>query len=286
MRVEIMAVPFDSGMRDTRMGRGPGHLLQLGIVERLQQISVDVDVRSVEPAADVFPTEIRMALELQRAAAHAVAGAHERGSFPLVLSGNCNIAVGVVSGVRAVQGRSPAVCWFDAHADFNTPESTIGGFLDGMAVSMLTGHCWHEMTAQVPGFVPVPEAQVLMIGTRDVDPLERELLVASSVRVATRAADPGKDVDAIVTAAGGPAMYLHLDLDSIDAREGRANGYAVSGGLSRSDLFAAIDAIVSRAALCAASITAYDPGCDADDRIGHLAIEAAIRIVEGARSLA
>jgi arginase len=201
-----------------------------------------------------------------------------------VLSGNCNIAVGVVAGIRSVRRASPVVCWFDAHADFNTPETTIGGFLDGMAVSMLTGHCWRELAAQVPGFAPVPDAHVLMIGTRDVDPLERDLLEASSIRIAARPADPGADVDAIIAAARAPDLYLHLDLDTLDVREGRANGFALSGGLSRSDLLAAIDAIGSRGAIRAAAITAYDPVCDTGEGIGRIAIEAATRIAGAARA--
>jgi arginase len=271
-------------MRDARMGRGPGHLLALGLAERIRELVANVDVSFVEPAPDIFPTEIRMALELQRVVAAAVSTALERRSFVLVLSGNCNLAVGVTGGVRAARGASPAVCWFDAHADFNTPESTIGGFLDGMSVSMLTGHCWHELTGQVPGFAPVPEAQVLTIGTRDVDPLERDLLVASSIRVCAGLANLSTDVESVVAAAGTPDVYLHLDLDSIDASEGRANGFAVSGGLSRSDLLAAIETIGSSGKLCAASITAYDPDCDTDDRIGRLAIDAAAHIVGAARA--
>lgn len=277
-------MPFDSGLRDTRMGRGPGQLLALGIAERLQTLGADVRIRHVEPPADVFPSEIRMALELQRAVASAVSDAAQRAVFPLVLSGNCNVAVGVVAGIRSVRRASPAVCWFDAHADFNTPESTIGGFLDGMAVSMLTGHCWRELTAQVPGFEPVLDAQVLMLGIRDVDPLERDLLEASSIRIAMRPAAPSADVDAIIAASGAADLYLHLDLDTLDEHEGRANGFAVSGGLSRSDLLAAIDAIGSRGAIRAAAITAYDPACDTDERIGRIAIEAAMRIVGAARA--
>jgi arginase len=284
VKVEVIAVPFDSGLRDSRMGLGPNHLLTLGLSDQLQALGAEVRVCHMEPPLDVYPSEIRMALELQRAVAHAVSDAQRRGFFPLVLSGNCNVAVGVVAAVRAARGSSPAVCWFDAHADFNTPETTIGGFLDGMAVSMLTGHCWRELTAQVPGFAPIPEAHVLMLGTRDVDPLERDLLQASSIRIATLPAQPEADVDAIIAAAGTPDLYLHLDLDALDASEGRANGYAVSGGLSRSDLFAAIDAIGSRGSIRAASITAYDPACDTDDRIGRIAIEAAKRIVGAARS--
>jgi arginase len=76
---------------------------------------------------------------------------------------------------------------------------------------------------------------------------------------------------------------LHLDLDSLDASEGRANGYAAPGGLSRADLLATIDDIGSRATIRAASITAYDPECDTGDRIGRIAIAAAMHIVRAAR---
>jgi arginase len=284
VRVEILVVPFDSGLRDTRMGLGPARLLQLGLGAQLEAVGFEVERRNVEPSPGVFPSEIRMALELQRAVARAVSDALEREAFPLVLSGNCNVAVGVVGGIRAARGSSPAVCWFDAHADFNTPESTVGGFLDGMAVSMLTGNCWRELTGQVHGFAPVPESQVLLIGARDLDPLERDLLDASSIRSATQPASIESDVDTITNAAHSSEVYLHLDLDSLDVSEGRANGYAAPGGLSRTDLVSVIDAIRSRATVCAASITAYDPECDTDDRIARIAIEAALRILGATRS--
>jgi arginase len=220
-----------------------------------------------------------MAHELHRAVATAVSSALERKSFPLVLSGNCNVAVGVVAGMRTARVASPAVCWFDAHADFNTPETTIGGFLDGMAVSMIAGKCWRELTAQVPGFVPIPETQILMIGTRDIDPLEREMLEASAIRVATRPASIAADVEAIIASAKTTDSYLHVDLDSLDASEGSANGFAVSGGLTRSQLLDSVDTIGARSRIRAVTISAYDPDCDSDDRIGHIAIEVAARIL-------
>jgi arginase len=266
-------VPFDSGMRDTRMGLGPARLLQLGLEAQLRALGLEVERRDVEPSSAVFPSEIRMALELQCTVAGAVSDALERDAFPLVLAGNCNVAVGVVGGIRAVRGSSPAVCWFDAHADFNTPESTIGGFLDGMSVSMLTGNCWRELTAQVPGFAPVAESQVLLIGARDLDPLERDLLDASAICRALQPANIESDVNAVTNAA-----------HSSEVSEGRANGYAAPGGLSRIDLVSVIDAIRSRATVCAASITAYDPECDSENRIGHIAIEAASRILGASRT--
>lgn len=278
MNTEIIVVPFDSGLRAKRMGRGPNCLLELGLGERLQAIGADVRIQHVEPPPDVFPSEIRMAHELHLAVAAAVSGALERKSFPLVLSGNCNVAVGVVAGMQMARRSSPAVFWFDAHADFNTPESTIGGFLDGMAVSMIAGHCWRALIAQVPGFVPIPESQILMIGTRDIDPLERALLDASDIRVAMRPTDIREEVDAIIAPMKSPDSYVHVDLDSLDAGEGRANVFAAANGITRSELLDCVDAIGTRAPIVAATLSAFDPACDVDGRIGRIAMEVAERL--------
>lgn len=279
MRAELILVPFDSGLRDRRTGRGPNRLLELGLGERLQALGADVTIIHMEPPPDVFPTEIRIAHEMHRAVAAAVSGALERNAFPLVLSGNCNSAVGVVAGMRTVRRAPPAVCWFDAHADFNTPETTIGGFLDGMSVSMIAGACWRELTAQVPGFAPIPESQILMIGTRDIDPLERKLLESSAIRVAPRPKDIRADVEAVVAAAKTRDSYVHVDLDSLDTSEGNANVFAVAGGLTRTDLLDSVDTIGACSRIRAATISAYDPECDSDGRIGRIAIEVAARLL-------
>jgi arginase len=78
---------------------------------------------------------------------------------------------------------SRAVFWFDAHANVNTPETTRSGFLDGMALATAMGWCWRPMTGAVPGFESVPEAAVPLLGARDFDPPETELLSRSAVRV-------------------------------------------------------------------------------------------------------
>lgn len=285
MNVDLITVPFDSGMRDTRMGRGPAHLIELGLIDELRSLDAHARVARAEPPVDVFPSETRMAFELQRGVARAVADALARRSFPLVLSGNCNTAVGTVAALRAARERSPAVCWFDAHADFNTPDTTMGGFLDGMSVSMLTGHCWRALTAQVDGFAPTPDANVLLIGVRDVDPLEQELLDHSAVRVAATPATIAGDIDALAARSGSADVYLHLDLDVLDASEGCANSYAIANGLSRASLSSAIDAIGARFRIGAAAITAYDPACDTTGSVGRIAIDAALRIVRAAASL-
>ena len=122
--------------------------------------------------------EATACFELMGLISERVAAARADGAFPVVLSGSCFASVGVVSGMEEA---APGVVWFDAHSDFNTPDITIEGYLDGMGMSILTGGSWQAMAAQVPGFRPVPESAAMLVGARDFDPLEKVHLDESAV---------------------------------------------------------------------------------------------------------
>jgi len=134
------------------MGAGPLHLLESRLDTQLEEAGHHVTVRTLDLAPGLRATEVAAAFELSRAVAHAVAAAISSGAFPLVLSGNCGpAALGCIGGLS---GR-PNVFWVDAHADFNTPETTVSGFLDGMALATLTGRCWSHFAQNIPGFAAV-----------------------------------------------------------------------------------------------------------------------------------
>lgn len=131
------------------MGRGPdAAFLAGGLVERLEGAGHSVDVRVVE-TSNVFPTEVGTAFALNRQIAVHVHDAAARGEFPLILTGNCISSVGGLAGLDAA---NLGVLWFDAHADFNTPETTTTGFLDGMALAVAGGQCWIRLAASIPTF--------------------------------------------------------------------------------------------------------------------------------------
>src|SRR4030095_6884769 len=155
--------------------------------------------------------------------------------------GNCGSSLGTMSGVHAATPNDSSaigVIWLDAHADFNTPETTTTGFLDGMALAALTGKCWHGLTATIPGFRPVSDAHVVLVGARDIDPAEEQLLASSRVmrvEAARMQADgAGAALDTALTelARHVSRVYLHIDLDVHEPSEAQANQYAVPGGLS------------------------------------------------------
>lgn len=274
MNVDLLLVPYDTALRGWRMGAGPERLVAAGLISRLEALGYAVTSSVVEPKRDV-PAEIGTAFELMRAVARRVRAAVDGGRFPLVLSGNCNTAPGTLAGLAPA---SRAVFWFDAHADCNTPETTTSGFLDGMALATSLGWCWRELTGTIPGFQPVADHTVLLLGTRDVDPLERDLLARSAVRVlppdVLRHGGLTRELASVCQHA--EIAYVHCDLDALDPSEGQANPFPVAGGLTVAEIESAVRAIGRSVPLRAAAVTAYAPEYDTDERIARTAL----RIIE------
>jgi arginase len=276
--IQILAVPYDSGNRGARMGAGPEALLDAGLEKALRDRGHTVRTKIAELTKGSWNAEIQTGFELMRMLATEVRAARESNRLPIVLAGNCNTAVGTLAGLGS---ESTAVAWFDAHADFNTPETTSSGFLDGTAVAIITGRCWAQLARTVPDFSPVADDRVCLIGTRDIDPLERDLLEASLVDVV----DPthlrttlGPTLDRIRTNVED--MYVHLDLDALDATVARANSFALSGGLTLEDAEYSLSEIRARFRTAGITLSAYDPDGDRDG----IAAGAAIRLIASAAS--
>lgn len=281
MKLTIFQVPYDSGHHAERMGRGPLHLVDGGLVERLRDGGHDVELAPI--LLDGFLTEVASAVAIQRRLALAVADARRCGRLPVVLAGNCNTAVGTLAGVGPA---TTGVVWFDAHGDFNTPETSPSGFFDGMALAVACGHCWRGATATVPGFAPLPERHVLMVGARDLDPPEAKRLAASEVArlaVADLRRDGMEPVESwrlSARVAGVERIYLHVDLDVLDPSEARVNPYAAAGGLTADELLAVARTVLNELETAALALTSYDPDCDRDDRVPEVVaklIEAVVR---------
>ena len=263
------------------MGAGPSHLVAHGLLDRLRAAGHAVSASELTPTSGSWIAEIGTAFDLDRQLATSVAATVARGAFPLTLAGNCISNVGTLGGL----GTGPTgVLWFDAHGDFNTPESTVGGFLDGMALAVATGRCWSGLAATVPGFTPVAEENVVLVGARDLDPTEADLLRASRVlHLPPDAPEPRLAAAIEGVARRVRQLYIHVDLDVLDASEGRANGYVGGPGITLAGLLAAIRLAGARCPIAAGAITAYDPAYDRDGRVCAAAIEVALALAAAAR---
>jgi arginase len=273
--VAIFAVPYDSGHRALRMGAGPQHFLSNGMENALAATGHGVSSEILE-ARSSFLTEITTTFELVEVVARRVRGAAGSGDLPLVLSGNCIAAVGVIAGLTkpSQQEEELGIVWFDGHADFNTPETTTSASLDGMGLATAVGHCWVQMARTIPGFRPVREDNVVLVGGRGASSIEKERLRDSGVNVveerriqeASSAEALGAALDTVRARVG--RVHVHLDLDVLDPEAvGLANEFAPEGGLTAEEVEDAVRVIRERLEVASATVASYDPAFDWKGRV-------------------
>jgi arginase len=269
--ISLIQLPYDSGRFGERMGRGPIALIDSGLAEHLRSLGNEVDVASVRLPEELH-SEANALVELQRLAVALIRDAIERQARPIILSGNCGSAA--LSAVAALNPREIAIIWFDAHADFNTPETSQSGFLDGMGLAILTGRCWRGLAERFDSFRPLPDTHVTQVGVREIDPTEMQLLNQSGIKQLPTSRLT--ELSELLKQLSTNTVYVHVDLDVIDSSEGRANGWACDGGLSVNQLYDALELIGRSASIVASAVTCYDPAVDTNGRIGR----AIPRIVE------
>jgi arginase len=266
--IVIVGVPTSLGGHLAGMERTPTGLRDLGLVEalRARPLLADAEVRdagdlSIEPGfvVDADPRAKNRAricefLPRERDLVAAAVGGDAAGSDEprlLILGGDCTAHAGAMAGLRrAHPERRLAIAWFDAHGDFNTPETTPSGNVWGMPFAMLCGRGDPDLVTAADG-PSVDEAHAALLGGQVLDEPESRTIAASRIAhfgagmlgtaaglgaLAGWAAAVGREVDAI---------YLAFDLDCLDASGGWALTMPETGGLSLPTALAAVRTLAS-----------------------------------------
>jgi arginase len=199
-----------------------------------------------------------------------------------VLGGDHSIALGSIRG--AAKHRKLGVIWVDAHADFNTPETTPSGNIHGMPLAALCGlgdsrlvRLWENEIA------PVLDSQrVAVIGARDLDAGEKDNLRGTGVmvmgleqidrlgmfRVMEKAlAQVSQDVDGV---------YLSFDVDSLDPHHAPGVGTPVLGGLTYREAHLACEMVAETGKLVGVDMVEVNPILDVQNQTAALAVDLAI----------
>jgi arginase len=275
--IELILVPYDVERADTGMARGPLELVSRGFARRLEELGASVHTAEIW-LRESGRGKAESVAELGRSLARAVATAHARRRFPLILSGGCLQAVGIVTGLQR-SGRELDVVWVDAHGDFNTPESTPSGNWDGMALAAVCGRSLPEVYKAVE-LRPIHFRNVVHLGGRAFDPPEVEdirrlkLDVVEPARIAaaeTRrrlARDQGGQRD----------VYLHIDMDGIDPSDAPAVHYPEPGGPSLDDLVELLGELKGEGSPAAMTLSALNFE-RADEEAARRTVAACVRLV-------
>jgi arginase family enzyme len=169
------------------------------------------------------------------------------GKYPVLVAPDCSVSITTLpSVVRHVEDAT--VLWLDAHGDFNTPDTTVSGYLGGMCLAAACG-LWD---AGFEGLPVVDPTAVVTCGLRDLDGPESVLLETRGV---TRIARPGLLAD---TLRDRP-VFVHLDLDILDPSI-IPSPFPAPGGLSDAGLRTLLTEVAASAHLIGAEISGFhDP---------------------------
>ena len=284
--VGIFGVPMDLGQDRRGVDMGPSAIRYARLEASLEDLGhrvTDLGNAGVPiPETVVAESEVKhlaavrgVCEEVSDRAANIVS----EGMFPIFLGGDHAIAIGTVSGVaRSAPGARTGVIWVDAHADFNTPQTSPSGNIHGMPLAAITGRGHPDLVGIGGPEASVRTDDVIIIGLRSVDVEERNLLREAGVRVYTM-----KDIDAygaarvVRNAIKGLSqvdrVHLSLDLDAVDPEVAPGVGTPVRGGLTYREAHLLMELVNEAGIISSLDAVEVNPILDIKNGTATLAVE-------------
>jgi arginase len=240
----------------------------------------NVEVPIVEMCAITDPKlkYIDCIVPMSRRIAGAVATSIQGGNLPVVLGGDHSLSIGSIRG--AAKHKKIGVLWVDAHADFNTNETTPSGNIHGMPLAALCGLGAPELVQLWDEAVPVIASQnVAIIGARDIDAGEKRNLHQAGIMVMSmEQVDRLGLVTCMETALeqiskNTDGIYLSFDMDVMDPRHAPGVGTAVAGGLTYREAHLISELVAETNKLVGMDVVEVNSILDIQNQTALLAVE-------------
>ena len=288
--VHLIGVPMDLGANRRGVDMGPSALRIAGLQSAIEALGITVEDRGnipielLELAQEGDPKQ-RYLHEITRAArglAKEVKYAHQQNALPVTLGGDHSIVIGSIAGTAAYfrgNGQAIGLVWLDAHGDMNTAETTPSGNIHGMPLAATLGFGNPALT-HVFDFAPKVTAEhCALVGTRDLDAGEKDLIRRIGLRVF-----PMSEVDvrgmgavideAIEIASGGTAgVHVSMDIDFVDPSEAAGVGTPARGGATYRESHLVLEKIATTKQLLAMDLVEVNPVLDLRNRTAELGVE-------------
>ncbi|RME54410.1 MAG: arginase [Caldilineae bacterium] len=289
--IRILGIPMDLGQARRGVDMGPSAVRYAGLYDRLKHLGHQVEDAGNVPVPGRDETAVQAqswtetdggglrhlpavvaACEAIYRVAKECAATPE---VPVFLGGDHSIAIGTVAG--AASAGPVGLLWIDAHGDFNTPETSPSGNIHGMPVAVLTGQGHPDLVNLGHTGPKLRPQDIVMIGVRDLDPLERVNLAASGVTVFTM-----RDVDELGMATVArraltrlnhlDRIHVSLDMDAIEPETAPGVGTPVTGGLTFREAHLAMEILAESRKMSSLDVVEINPILDQGNRTAELAV--------------
>ncbi len=286
MEIDIIGVPIDLGADRRGVDMGPSAIRYAHLQQQLEEMgctvedkgNIEVPILETCSITDPRLKYLDCIVPMGRRVAGAVATSIQVDRFPLVLGGDHSLSIGSIRG--AAKHKQLGLLWVDAHADFNTPETTPSGNIHGMPLAALCGLGDPRLVSLWDETPPVLDPErVAVIGARDLDPGEKRNLREAGVMVqsmeqidrAGMVAALEKAIERVSRDVDG--IYLSLDMDALDPRHAPGVGTSVPGGLTYREAHLLCEVVAETGKLIGMDLVEVNPILDVQNQTAILAVE-------------
>lgn len=283
--ISVIGVPMDLGQGRRGVDMGPSAMRYAHALQRLKKIGYNVqDLGDINvPRTDERISNdlnlrcLEEVMAVNEELAERVGEVMEQQRFPLVLGGDHSIAIGTIAGT-AKYYQNMGVIWYDAHGDLNTGETSPSGNIHGMPLAVSLG-IGHEKLTNIAGYAPkIKPEHVVIIGARDLDPGERELIKETGMKVFTMHEIDRLGMTYVMEEAikhvsnGTDGVHLSLDLDALDPHDAPGVGTPVIGGISYRESHLAMEMLAEADILTSAEFVEVNPILDHRNTTANVAV--------------
>jgi arginase len=276
MNLTLLGVPSSSGARNTGTEKAPGAIRHAGLVHSLQATGHDVRDAGDQPESPYVPDDdpshrklknLQGVIDVVRTLAGRVEAVLREGRTPLILGGDCTVALGSLAGAVSVLGEM-GLAYLDRDAELNTPRSTPSGILDGMVIAHLLGR-GEPSLATPDGRAPLLRpGKLALLG---VERFDRQEIPFYEALPALRIPGPriwemggAKAAAEVLTrlAAGEDRFWVHCDLDVLDGEAMPAVDFPAPGGMSLIQMEVLLARLTASAGFTGLEVTNFNPDKD------------------------
>lgn len=281
--ISVIGMPMDLGQKRRGVDMGPSAMRYAGLIEELEKLGFNVrdygDIAIDRPGADDTQElrNIKEVIEASENLQQQVTAIQEKDSFPLILGGDHSMSIGSIAGISK-RYKNLGVIWYDAHPDMNTAETSPSGNIHGMPLAVNLG-VGHPKLTTIGGYAPkLKPENVVIIGARDIDEGEREMIKRLGIKVFTMHEVDRLGMQRVMEetitylAEKTDGVHLSLDLDGLDPQEAPGVGTPVLGGLTYRESHLALEMLAEAELITSAEFVEVNPILDVKNHTADVAV--------------
>lgn len=209
--------------------------------------------------------------------------------FPIMVGGDHSAAIASALASAKVNV-DVGIIWIDAHADYNTFETTVTGNLHGLPLATINGYKNSDLRYYHDGKV-IPATKTVIIGARSIDDAEKDNIRYSGVTVFSTQDIKERGVEAIMDEAFKIAGYktkgIHVsyDLDVIDPDVAPGVSIPEFDGISEEEAMQINDYLLKHMKdILSYDLVEFNPLRDVDRKTEQIALNLLAQIIRGAEN--